>query len=138
MRILALDIGEKRTGIAVSDLSGRVAMPLTVLPTAEVVVNAPAFRRIIEDQQPGLLLCGVPISLSGIEQAQAERIRLQAETIAECIGLPLAFQDERLSSREAKRILRENGHTERSMRGKTDMIAASLFLQTYLDGQKEE
>jgi putative Holliday junction resolvase len=109
-------------------------MPLRVLATAEVLDNAPVFRRIIEDHQPDLLLCGIPVSLSGAQQAQAEWVRIQAEAIAGRSGLPLAFQDERLSSREAKRILRENGHTERTMRGKTDMIAASLFLQAYLDG----
>ena len=57
--------------------------------------------------------------------------------IAKRAGLPLDFADERLSSREAKRILREEGLNEKQMRGKVDMIAASLFLQAWLDGHEE-
>ena len=67
---------------------------------------------------------------------QAARIRAAAERISRVTNLPVAFTDERLSSREAKRILREQGLTERSMRGKVDMVAASLFLQTWLDEQR--
>ncbi|MDR3053059.1 MAG: Holliday junction resolvase RuvX [Coriobacteriales bacterium] len=135
MRILALDIGEKRTGVAISDASGRVASPVDVLDTVDVLAQAPRFRRVIEDYEPGLLLCGVPLSLDGEANMQALRTQALAQQIAQQLGLPLAFQDERLSSQEARRILRESGHSERSMRGKVDMIAASLFLQTYLDEQ---
>ena len=133
MRILALDIGEKRTGIAVSDVDGKVAMPVKVLATAEVMAYSAAFRRVIEDFQPQLLLFGIPITLSGEEGPQAKRVRELAEGISTHTDLPSEFFDERLSSVEAKRILRENGHSERSMRGKTDMIAASLLLQAYLE-----
>ena len=57
----------------------------------------------------------------------------QARTIAQACGLPLEFVDERLSSAEAQRILRQEGYSEKSMRGRVDMVAASLFLQTWLD-----
>jgi putative Holliday junction resolvase len=60
----------------------------------------------------------------------------QAASIAKACGLPLEFADERLSSREAKRILREEGMNERAMRGKVDMVAASLFLQAWLDARR--
>ena len=133
MRILALDIGEKRTGIAVSDAAGKVAMPVKVLATTDVMDNAAGFKRVIEDFQPQLLLFGIPITLSGEEGPQAKRVRELAKCISARAGLPSVFFDERLSSVEAKRILRENGHSERSMRGKTDMIAASLLLQAYLE-----
>ena len=135
MTILALDIGEKRCGIAVSDASEKIAIPISTLSTAEVMQNAPAFRRIIEDHEPRLLICGLPVSLNGNENKQAVRIRGQAEQIAERNGLPLEFVDERMSSSEARRILHESGHSERSMRGKVDMIAASLILETYLESQ---
>ena len=62
--------------------------------------------------------------------------REMARQIAEACGLPLEFEDERLSSQEAKRILREEGYNEKSMRGRVDMVAASLFLQTWLDAQR--
>lgn len=133
---LALDIGEVRVGIAVSDASGLVAMPVKVLPAQEVLSCARTFRLLIEDYEPDVLVCGLPQTLAGEEGPQAARIRAAAERISRVTNLPVAFTDERLSSREAKRILREQGLTERSMRGKVDMVAASLFLQTWLDEQR--
>lgn len=135
MRVLALDIGEVRVGIAVSDPDARVASPVCVLPAQEVLAHASTFRRVIEDWEPDLLVCGLPRTLAGEEGPQAARIKEQALTIGKSCGLPLEFADERLSSAEAKRILREQGLSERSMRGKVDMVAASLFLQSWLDAR---
>ena len=136
MRVLALDIGEVRVGVAVSDPGARVASPVCVLPAAEVLAHAVTFRRVLEDWEPDLLVCGLPRTLAGEEGPQAERIRAQAEKIAQSCGLPLEFADERLSSAEAKRILREQGLSERSMRGRVDSVAASLFLQSWLDARQ--
>ena len=135
MRALALDIGQVRVGIAVSDASGRVASPVKVLPAAEVLAHARSFRYVLEDYEPDVLVCGRPQTLSGEDGPQAERLMAQARTIADACGLPLEFADERLSSAEAKRILREEGLRERDMRGEVDMIAASLFLQAWLDAR---
>lgn len=133
MRVLALDIGEVRCGIAVSDPGERVATPVAVLPTQEVLSAARPFREVLDEWEPELLLCGLPYTLSGEEGPQAERIRTAAERIADACGLPYELTDERLSSKEAKRILRETGSSEKQMRGKIDMVAASLFLQAWLD-----
>lgn len=135
MRVLALDIGQTRIGIAASDATGKVASPVAVLPAQEVVSGARTWRRVLEDYEPELLVCGLPITLAGEEGPQAERIREIAMKISRACDVPLEFQDERLSSAEAKRILREQGLNERRMRGKVDMVAASLFLQTWLDAQ---
>lgn len=135
MRVLALDIGEVRIGVAASDASGSIASPVKVLPAQEVLQNARSFRRILEDYEPELLLCGRPLTLAGEKGPQAERVMEQARGVAASCGLPLEFADERLSSREAKRILREQGYDERSMRGRVDMVAASLFLQAWLDAR---
>ncbi len=135
MRALALDIGEVRIGIAASDASGRIASPVKVLPAAEVLAHAKSFRYILEDYEPDVLVCGRPQTLSGEDGPQAERVMAQAAQIAKDCGLPLEFADERLSSSEAKRILREQGLNEKQMRGKVDMIAASLFLQAWLDSR---
>lgn len=136
MRVLALDIGEVRVGIAVSDPAGRVASPVTVLPAQEVLAHAVTFRRVLEDWEPELLVCGLPRTLAGEEGPQAGRVRAQAEKIARSCGLPLEFEDERLSSAEAKRILKEQGLSERAMRGKVDSVAAGLFLQSWLDARQ--
>lgn len=138
MRALALDIGEVRVGIAVSDAAGKIASPVKVLPAQEVLSRARSFRMILEDYEPDVLVCGRPKTMSGEDGPQAERIVAQAQQIAAACGLPLEFEDERLSSSEAKRILREQGLKEKDMRGKVDMIAASLFLQTWLDAKRAQ
>ena len=137
MVALALDIGETRIGIAVSDRSGRVASPVKVLPAAEVIGLAKSFLYIVEDYEPDVLVSGRPMTMAGERGPQAERVEVQAQKIADALDLPLYFEDERLSSAEAKRILREQGLSEKQMRGKVDMIAASLFLQSWLDARQE-
>lgn len=137
MRALALDIGDARIGIAASDLSGTLASPVKVLPAQEVLSCARSFRYIVEDYEPDVLVCGRPKTLSGEDGPQAQKVMEQGRKIGETLGLPVEFADERLSSQEAKRILREEGYSEKSMRGRVDMIAASLFLQAWLDAHKE-
>lgn len=137
MRYLGLDIGQTRIGVAVSDAEGRLASPVKVMPAQEVLSNARTWRLLLDDYQPQCLVCGLPLSLDGQEHDQALRIRGQAEAIARAAGLPLEFADERLSSAEAKRILREEGLTEKAMRGKVDMVAASLILQAWLDAHAQ-
>lgn len=138
MRVLALDIGKVRCGIAVSDPDGRVASPLCVLPMPEVRAHASSFRRVLEDWEPEKLLFGLPLTLSGEEGPQAASVRLIAEEISSRSQLPACFADERLSSLEAKRKLAEMGYDEKHMRGKVDMIAAAVFLQSWLDGRADE
>lgn len=138
MRALALDIGQKRIGIAASDASGTIAMPVCVLPAGEVFSGARTFRRVLEDYEPDILVCGRPKTLHGEDGPQAGRIMQQAHQISKMCGIPLDFMDERLSSAEAKRILRSEGMSEKQMRGKVDMVAASLFLQTWLDARRAD
>lgn len=138
MVALALDIGEKRVGIAVSDANGAVAMPVKAMPAAEVLGGARSFRYLVEDYDPDVLVCGRPMTLAGERGPQAERVEAQAESIARACGLPLEFVDERLSSAEAKRALRAQGLSEREMRGRVDAVAASIFLQTWLDARRAD
>jgi putative Holliday junction resolvase len=133
VRVLGLDIGEKRIGVAVSDPSGTVATPLTVLDAPSVLGDGVALVRIVEDYEAELLVAGLPVSLAGEEGPQAARVRRAAERLAGLVGLPLAFADERLTSVEASRRMREAGADERRQRGSKDMVAAAILLQAYLD-----
>lgn len=135
MRVMALDIGQTRIGVAISDPQEQVATPIAVLSSDEVLGNAPSFRRLLEDWEPEMLVCGLPYTMKREEGPQAKSIKVVAEKITDATGLPHVFTDERLSSKEAKRSLREKGMSEREMRGKVDMIAASLFLQAWLDAR---
>ena len=137
MQVLALDIGQKRIGIASGSTAGRVATPVKILPASDVMGNARTWRMLLEDYEPDLLVCGCPKSMSGAKGQQAQRVMAAAQKIAAAAGLPVEFVDERLSSSEAKRYLREQGMSERDMRGKVDAVAASLFLATWLEQQAD-
>ncbi len=135
MRVMALDIGKTRVGVAVSDPEMKVASPLAVLPYQEVVSHARSFRMLLEDWEPELLLSGLPFTMQGEEGSQAQWIREQAEKISANSALPVEFTDERLSSSQAKQSLHAQGLNEKQMRGKIDMVAASMFLQSWLDSK---
>ncbi len=137
MRVLGLDIGEKRIGVAVADTTTGLAMPLRVMNAQEVIDNAQSWRMLVQDNEPDLLVCGLPKTMRGATGQQAARIRELAERIAQSCGVPLEFADERLSSAEAKRVLRAQGLSEREMRGKIDSVAASFFLETWLAANSE-
>ncbi|MDR1089312.1 MAG: Holliday junction resolvase RuvX [Coriobacteriales bacterium] len=134
MSVMALDLGEKRTGVAVSDPALRIAHPLRVVPTHEILSKAPSFRRLLADYSVERLIVGLPLSLDGSEHTQARRIQSQARQLEQLYGLPVELADERLSSVEARSVLRQMGYNERDMRGRTDKIAAGILLQTWLDG----
>lgn len=138
MRVIALDIGQKRVGVAYADTAHGVALPLKVISLADVEGMTAPFRMLLEDHEPDVLVVGRPLTMGGETGPQAERIEGIARGVARRTGLDVEFVDERLSSAQAKRILHEQGLTERQMRGKIDCVAASLFLQTWLDRRVQE
>lgn len=133
MRALGLDIGEKRIGVAVSDPSGRVATPVTVLQASGRTPVEREIARLIVDYEVARIVVGLPLSMDGTEGPQARRVRVVAARIASAVEIPVEFMDERLSSAEAGRRMREVGASERDQRGSKDMVAATIFLQAYLD-----
>jgi putative Holliday junction resolvase len=135
MRTLGLDIGEKRIGVAISDPSGRVATPLSVLDARAVAADIGSLLRIIEDYEVQSMVVGLPLTMSGDEGAQAREVRRTAEMLSLRLGMAVAYQDERLTSKSAERAMSEAGADSRARRGRVDMVAAALLLQTYLDAQ---
>jgi putative Holliday junction resolvase len=135
VRVIALDIGEKRIGVAVSDPTGTVATPLAVVDTGPALANGDKLMRIVKDYEPELVVVGLPLSMDGTEGAQARRVRDTAKRLARFLPERVEFIDERLSSVEASRRMREAGHDARQQRGSVDMVAASIFLQEYLDAR---
>lgn len=135
-RIMALDIGEVRCGVAISDTTQRIASPLCILNAEDIISVSKTFKNLLVDWEPEFLVVGLPKSMDGTENSQADKIRDIAEKISEITGLEVRFVDERLSSSEAKTYMRECGLSERHMKGKVDAVAASIFLQSYLDALK--
>lgn len=132
MRVLGLDIGEKRIGVAVSDREGRVATPVKVLAAHDTR----ALRSLIEEYGAGMVVAGLPLAMDGGEGVQARRVREFADALARDLPVPLRYFDERLTSVQARRAMSEAGVTDRGKRGKLDMLAASLMLQAYLDSER--
>ena len=135
MRTLGLDIGEKRVGVALSDPSGTVATPLTVLDAKRLAADITPLRRLVDDYEAVALVVGLPLTMAGEEGPQALEVRRIAGSFSERLGIPVAYQDERLSSAAAERSMAESGADARRRRGHVDMVAATLLLQTYLDSK---
>lgn len=136
MRVIALDVGEKRIGVAASDPLGRTAQPLETIKRDERFVER--LLELIAELGAERLVVGLPLSLDGTESSQAGAVRRFAEEIQERLNIPVTFVDERLSSREANSYIAEGGRRTRRERGATDRVAAALILRLYLDSVQEE
>ncbi len=147
-RWMALDVGEARIGVALSDPSGFLASPYTTLrvPRDELQTWA-AIQQLIKETEAEGLIIGLPISLDGKIHAQGEHIQAFAERLRPHITIPITFWDERYSTVEAERLLagqhqdegqgrlgRSNRRRSRSARRHSiDALAAAIILQEYLD-----
>ncbi len=133
MRILGLDYGEVRIGLAISDPDGVISQPLGhfgATPRRELLDHV---RRLCVERQVGRLVVGLPVNMNGTEAASAEKARQFGEAAAAATGLPVEFVDERLTTASAERLLIEADMGRRQRKGKIDSVAAALILQTYLD-----
>lgn len=137
MRVLGIDPGARRVGLALSDDDGVIASPhatLTVKSSAAVAAQVAEVARALGVEQ---LVIGLPLQLDGREGEAARRARVLAAQISERCALPIAMWDERLSTRAAERALREGGKRGEKQRALVDQVAAALLLQSWLDAQRE-
>ena len=134
-RVLALDLGERRIGVAVSDPTGILARPLTTIVRASRQADFQAVAALVDEYAIERIIVGLPLSLDGTEGPQALQIRRYTERLAQALAIPIEFWDERYSSAMAADILREKGQRRRHMRDKLDATAAAVILQSYLDTQ---
>ena len=137
MRILALDFGERRIGVALSDPLGMLASPLTTIdratPDADAVIDA--ILALTEQHEAAEILVGIPYLMSGRIGAQA-RITLDfAAVLAERAHIPVTHIDERLSSVQADRMLAQSSGASKRDKGRTDAAAAAVILQAHLDAK---
>ena len=131
-RIMALDVGDARTGVAVTDPTRTIVSPHAVVeePSREKALNA--LRQLIEELEPVLLVVGLPLLENGDEGPQARKVRTFAGLLAERIDVPVEFEDERYSTHAADDVFRARGGKGRKRRGVIDKIAAAQILQSYL------
>jgi len=135
VRLVAFDIGRKRTGVAVSDPSGTLARPLTCLTGPEVLADALAIieRLAADDEGLGGVVVGLPSRLDGSPNEQTPHVLAFANALRARCGIPVALQDERLSSLEAERRLAVRERDWRRRKAQLDAAAAAVILQDYLD-----
>jgi putative Holliday junction resolvase len=140
MRVLALDLGSKRIGVAVSDADGRVATPVTTLERHR---DRPRLHReiaeLVTEWEADLLLVGLPVALDGSIGPAAAAVLVERDELAAVVGVPVEVHDERLTTRIADRALRERGDLDaRARRQVVDKVAASVILQDWLDAPRPD
>lgn len=138
MRVLALDLGAKRIGVAVSDADARVATPVLVLERHRD--RARLHREIAElvvEWEAELLLLGLPLDLRGEVGPAAAAVMVERDELAAVVGVPVEVHDERLTTRIADRALQERGDLDgRQRRRVVDMVAAAVILQDWIDRRR--
>jgi putative Holliday junction resolvase len=141
VRIVGLDIGERRIGVAISDVTGTLARPLGVLHPSGLdvdaldVVSTEIARLAAEEDGVGGIVMGLPRRLDGSPTGMTPRVEQFARRLQTKTSLPVTLQDERLSSREAESRLALRDKDWRSRKAKLDAAAAAIILQDYLDGR---
>lgn len=132
-RLLGVDPGTVRIGLAISDAERRIASPLTTYTRRDRVQDAAYFHRLMEIEEVGGLVIGLPVHLDGREGVKAVEARTFGAWLAEVTGLSVVFWDERFTTREAENYLWAAGLTHQQRKERRDRVAAQLLLQSYLD-----
>jgi len=132
-RLLGLDVGAQRTGVAVSDPSGILAFPLTTLTRSSEARHLEAIMELARQKDAEAIVVGLPISLDGSLHTQGQEVQALIEKLQAISPIPVEPWDERFSTAEAERLLREVGAQPSRERGRVDAAAAAIILQSYLD-----
>ena len=132
-RILALDLGKKRIGLAISDPLGLTAQGLPNLERTNKRADLAALAALAREREAGLILMGNPLNMSGSAGRQSAWVHEFAEALERQTGLPVHFWDERLTTVEANRVLRSSGISISKRAAAVDRLSATILLQSYLD-----
>jgi putative Holliday junction resolvase len=136
VRVLGLDLGTRRIGVAVSDRSGSLASPLTVLQRAKRRADDHArVRDLVVEEEAERVVVGLPLSLDGSIGPAAEGAIAEAAEIASVVGVPVETYDERLTTVTAERDLMALRMRAEARRRVVDKVAAAVMLQSWLDGR---
>jgi putative Holliday junction resolvase len=131
-RILALDVGNRRIGMAVTDELGITAQGLRTLERTSKRRDLETLQKIVRKYDVGEVVVGRPVHMSGDKSAQSEKVEKFAGQLGEALEIPIHFYDERLTSWEAHELLDREGLSRQEKKGKVDQIAATLILEGYL------
>lgn len=136
MRIMGIDYGDARTGVAISDLTCTIAGSAAVVPSRNTEKAIADIVRLAKENQVGEIVVGLPRNMDGTEGARAELCRAFAEKLKGATGLPVAMWDERRTTVEAHNILSQHNYHGKKRKDTVDAVAATLILEGYLAFKK--
>ena len=136
MRILGLDIGTKRIGVALSDMLMITAQGLDTIERKDLETDLGVIRKLVEDNGVGEIVAGLPLNMNGSYSAQTKEVAAFVEALEKAVAVPVKTWDERLTSLQAERIMLEGDLSRRKRRNLSDRIAAQLILQSYIGTKK--
>lgn len=136
MRVLGLDLGSKRIGVATSDRSGTIATPLTVIKrSGSVKTDYATIAALVVEEEAQAVVVGLPLNMDGTEGSAAKNARIEVERLATVVGVPVYLHDERRTTVEADRVLMQRSLKAQDRRKVVDQVAAAVILQSWLDSQ---
>lgn len=139
MRVLGIDLGSKRIGIATSDRSGTIATPYTVLlRCGSMGGDHRNIAKMVVEEEAEAVIVGLPLNMDGSEGKAAQAARVEAARMATVVGVPVHVHDERLTTVEADRVLMEQKMNAQARRRVVDKVAAAVMLQSWLDTQAHQ
>ncbi len=134
MRILALDHGTKRIGVAVSDETKTIAQPLEYIPAEPFADFLARLKALLVEKEVELVLVGLPRNMDGSYGPAAQKVEAFVAALKTAVTAPVKTWDERLTTAQANRILIQGGVRRGKRKEKVDQMAAAILLQSYLDG----
>jgi putative Holliday junction resolvase len=137
-RILALDVGHKRIGVAVSDPMRITAQGLTTLQRRDIESDVETIRRLVKHHQVAIIVVGMPLRLDGSRGPEAVAVEEFIKALAVVVDCPIKPWDERLTTVQAEQVLIEGGVRRQKRKGLRDQVAATLLLQNYLDSIRKK
>lgn len=137
-RFLGLDFGGRRIGVAISDPGGVIAQPLNTLVVTSLPRAVEEICRLIADRRVAGVVIGLPLNLSGDASELSREVEKFAALVRDACPVPVYFEDERLSSRQAESVLHAFGKKVKGHKEKIDRISAAIILQSFLDRRREE
>lgn len=136
MRILALDTGEKRIGVAVSDPLGIIAQGVTVIARRDPETDLNEIKKIVEEYKADSIVVGMPINMDGTKGKSAEKVNEFVEALKGRLSIPVYTYDERLSTKESEKFLISANVSRKKRKQVIDKMAAQLILESYLERLK--
>ena len=131
--VLALDVGDRRIGVAACDPTGTLASPVTTIERSHEASDIEAVLGLASERGASEIVVGMPLSMSGARGPQARKVEAFTRALASAASFPVNVIDERLSSAQAERLMRESGRKPSVNRALVDATAATVILQAYLD-----